>query len=231
MATQTAEDSPQPIAVKGIVFDLDGTLIDSAPDIAQALNSYVSAKGQAPLNVETVGQFIGRGPRPLVEDVLAAAGLPTEPSHVDEAMNHYLETYAANPTDRTTLFPGVREDILYFAEAGYRLGICTNKPHALTLSILDNLNIASCFGAVAGPDVVARSKPDPEHLLTVVNDLGLTAPDIAYVGDSGVDKATADRAGIPFFVVPWGTGAGVDVPDSQRLSRLRDLERSLTLKA
>ncbi|WP_336741186.1 phosphoglycolate phosphatase [Aureimonas altamirensis] len=206
-----------------LIFDLDGTLIDSAPDIAKAVNACFGARGWPELEVAYVESYIGNGPRRLIVDILVDRGLPSDPETVDAAMKGYLDAYSQDPAGRCRLFDHVREDLAALHGAGIRLGICTNKPHELTARILDLLDLARYFDVALGADAVPACKPDPGHLLAVAEAMQLEAGTYAYVGDTRVDQATARAAGIPFFVVPWGTGPGVEVPAQNRLSRLADL--------
>ncbi|MGO1164031.1 HAD-IA family hydrolase [Brucella sp. C7-11G] len=206
-----------------LIFDLDGTLIDSAPDIASAVNVYMASRGWPELSVDYVEQFIGNGPRRLLLDIFVDQGLPSDDHTVDEAVKSYIANYHRNPAEKTRFFANVREDLRDLHSAGFRLGICTNKPHALTQEILKILDLNNIIDVAIGADAVPACKPDPAHLLAVVEKMGLNGSDWAYVGDTNVDKTTADRAGAEFFVVPWGSGATVDVKPHQRLARIADL--------
>lgn len=219
------------IRYRAVVFDLDGTLIDSAPDIAAAINLVLERRGALAQSVARVETFTGFGARRLVHDLFAAAGLPVDDGTIDEALKEYLDNYAQAPAERTLFYPHVREDLHALHDAGIRLGICTNKPHALTLKILGILGIAHLFDAVVGADAAPASKPDPGHLLAVAERMGLNGELWAYVGDTPVDQATATAAAVPFFAVPWGRGNKLQVASEQRLRRLLDLGASPSLQA
>ncbi|MBD8556029.1 HAD-IA family hydrolase [Rhizobium sp. CFBP 8762] len=206
-----------------LIFDLDGTLIDSAPDIAAAVNVYMAAKGWPELEVAYVEKFIGNGPRRLLLDIFIDKGLPFDDATVDAAVKSYIDNYQRDPAGRTRFFSHVREDLQRLYEAGFRLGICTNKPHALTQQILGLLGLGDIIEVALGADAVPACKPDPRHLLAVADHMGLAPGSWAYVGDTNVDKATADATQAPFFVVPWGGGAEVAVNADQRLTRIADL--------
>lgn len=209
---------------EALVFDLDGTLIDSAPDIAAALNLVLERNGWPTQSVETVEKFIGFGARRLVHDLFVSLGLPSDDVTIDAALKEYLDNYARTPADRTLFYPHVREDLEALRGDGIRLGICTNKPHELTVNILGILGIADLFDAIVGADIAPASKPDPAHLMAVAERMKLNGRSWAYVGDTMVDKTTAAAAGIPFYAVPWGGGRHIDVEPSMRLTRLRDLD-------
>lgn len=206
-----------------LIFDLDGTLIDSARDIAAAVNVYFASQGWAELPADYVEKFIGNGPRRLLFDIFTEQGLPADEESVDRAVRGYIENYDRNPVERTRFFDHVPEDLRALRDAGIRLGICTNKPHELTQRILRLLDLAPLFDAAIGAGAVPACKPDPGHLLAVAAEMGLEPGSWAYVGDTTVDQATAAAAGVPFFVVPWGGRARVDVAPEQRIGRLADL--------
>jgi phosphoglycolate phosphatase len=208
---------------EGLIFDLDGTLIDSAPDIAAGINEYFAVQGWPELEVDFVAGFIGNGPRRLLLDIMVELGLPSDDDTVDRAVRGYLAAYNRTPSRHTRFYEAVKEDLHILSESGFRMGVCTNKPHGLTLRILDILGIGHLFSAVAGADDVPACKPDPIHLLTVANRMGLKDGSWVYVGDTTVDQITAARAGVPFYAVPWGTGGRLDVAPAYRLTRLSDL--------
>ncbi len=206
-----------------LVFDLDGTLIDSAPDIAAAVNKVLERRGWPTQSVELVERFIGFGPRRLLLDMFVALGLPSDDDTVDEAVREYLDQYDREPAERTVFYPYVREDLSALRNAGMRLGICTNKPHDLSLKVLDILGIGSLFDVVVGADAAPVCKPHPSHLLAVAERMGLNGDAWAYVGDTPVDQATAQAAGVPFYAVSWGSGGKLSVEPRWRLDRLIDL--------
>ncbi len=210
-------------AYAALIFDLDGTLIDSAPDMAAAVNHYLVAQGWPAQGTAYVERFIGHGPRRLLQDMFTDLQLPTDATSINAAYTAFMANYWASPTRLTQFYPDVASDLRSLHGAGIALGLCTNKPQALTLRILDQLGIAPLFSAVVGSDTVPACKPDPGHLLAVAGKMGLQPGTWAYVGDSGIDQATALAAEVPFFVVPWGGGARVKVADGHRLTRIRDL--------
>ena len=215
--------TPIPHAFTALIFDLDGTLIDSAPDMADAVNLYLAAQGWPRQETAYVERFIGHGPRRLLQDMFTDLHLPTDAASIDAAHTAFMAQYWASPTRLTQFYPDVMADLQALHGAGIALGLCTNKPQALSLRILDQLAIAPLFSAVVGADAVPACKPDPGHLLAVAAKMSLEPGTWAYIGDSGIDQATAQAAGVPFFVVPWGGGARVKVADGYRLTRLRDL--------
>ncbi len=210
-------------AFNALIFDLDGTLIDSAPDMAHAVNLYLTAQGWPAQDTAYVARFIGHGPRRLLLDMFTDLHLPTDALSLDAAHTAFMAQYWAQPTGLTQFYPHVKADLHSLHGAGIALGLCTNKPQALTLRILDQLGIAPLFSAVLGADAVPACKPDPGHLLAVAAKMGLQPGTWAYIGDSGIDQATARAADVPFFVVPWGSGPRVKVAERYRLTRLSNL--------
>jgi len=214
--------SPQSHPV-GIIFDLDGTLIDSAPDITACINTCFAARGWPQLSVDYVAEHIGHGTRRLVQDLLHTLKLPCDTAILDAAVADYLAAYYRHPVRHTRLFPHVEEDLQAFTAAGIRLGICTNKQQSLSEQILHALGIAQQFAVVVGGDAVPACKPNPGHLLATAERMELDSGNWVYVGDSHIDLSTAQAAGIPFYAVPWSSGAQLPVTPAYRLTRLRDL--------
>lgn len=183
-----------------IVFDLDGTLIDSAPDIHAAANKMLTGIGAAPLDMPTLISFIGNGIPTLVERAMKARNIaPSEHARLTQSM---LDHYAKDPATLTTLYDGIETLLPALKQAGHRLGICTNKPEAPTRQILDILGITDLFDVIIGGDTLAVKKPDPAPLHAAFKALGDEAK--LYVGDSEVDAETSERAGVPFALFTEG---------------------------
>lgn len=183
-----------------IVFDLDGTLVDSAPDIAAAANRMLADRGEAPLSLERVVDFIGHGIPNLVRLVMEERAIPmTEQERMTASM---LAHYTARPADLTRPYPGVVETLVALRRAGHRLGVCTNKFRAPALQILEALDMAQHFDAVLGGDSLPVKKPDPAPLISCFD--ALQGERLVYVGDSEVDAETALSAGIDFALFTRG---------------------------
>lgn len=192
-----------PSPLPAIIFDLDGTLIDSAPDVAVALNRLLQREGRPAVTLAQVQSFVGEGPGPLIERAFAATGSGPAPATLPELIAAYVAFYQEAPADHTLVFPGVREMLAALA-GRTRLGLCTNKPDAMVRPVLEALGLADSFTALVGGDF-PRRKPDGEHLRETLRRMGL-APDApaVMVGDSPTDIAAAREAGLPVLVVDFG---------------------------
>ena len=188
---------------RAIVFDLDGTLIHSAPDLHRAANAMLAELGREGLSLERLTSFVGHGVAKLVERCLDATGGGTAEER-RTALALYLRHYDAAPAALTRPFPGVEEALAALAATGVRLGICTNKPEALTIKVLDDLGIRRHFHAVVGGDTLPVLKPDPAPLHLCLERLGAEVGAALYVGDSETDALTATNAGIAFALFSGG---------------------------
>jgi len=184
-----------------VIFDLDGTLIDSAPDIHAAANRVLRAEGLDEQSFAQVRSFIGRGVPHLIRQLLIAAG------HGDDDARHarMAESFVAGYDEAVGLtlpYPGVAETLESLRAAGHPLGICTNKPEAATRAVLAHLSLDAPFSVIVGGDSHPVRKPDPAPLHLAVSRLG--RPNAIFVGDSEVDAETAQAAGLPFLLFTGG---------------------------
>lgn len=185
--------------MKAAVFDLDGTLVHSAPDIARAVNAVLADEGVAPLSLEAVTGFVGAGAPVLIARVVRATALP--PALEPALLARFLALYE-DAVDLTTLYPGVPEALDRLAAEGWRLGLCTNKPVGPTRSVLRHFGLTDRFATVIGGDSLPVKKPDPAPLRAAVAALG--NPPTVFVGDSETDAATAAAAALPFLLFTEG---------------------------
>jgi phosphoglycolate phosphatase len=186
------------------VFDLDGTLVDSLPDLGAALNRTLAEAGLPPRPPEAVARMVGHGVERLVERGFAAAGAPLDMAGLPRRVERFLHFYAADLSTLTRPFPGVPEALDALAAAGWRLGVCTNKPTALSVALLDALGLGPRFGAVVGGDAAPERKPHPAPLRMALDRLGVPAAAAVFVGDSETDVLTARAAGLPVALVRGG---------------------------
>ncbi|NIA68530.1 phosphoglycolate phosphatase [Pelagibius litoralis] len=191
---------------QAVVWDLDGTLIDSAADIAAALNALLSAHDLRGHDVARVRGMIGGGVAKLIERGFAAAGDPVSTLSASDLAPRFLEIYSAAPTVRTKLFPAAAETLRSLDEAGFCQAICTNKPEAVSCAILAQFDILRYFTAVVGGDTTAAKKPDPLPLRRALTLLGVGPEAAVMVGDSAVDVAMARALGMPVAAVTFGYG-------------------------
>jgi len=188
------------LAYQHIAFDLDGTLIDSRADLSAAVNHVLRMVGLPELPLETVCQYVGEGARMLVQRALG----PAHEGRLDEALGEFLAYYGAHLLDRTQLYDGVRETVVALDERGVVLSVLTNKPAAMSRTILQGLELLSYFAAIVGGDSLTVRKPDPagvEYLLAVT---GASRESTLLVGDSLTDLTTARAAAVAFCGVAWG---------------------------
>ncbi len=215
----------KPTTIKAVIFDLDGTLVDSSQDIAAALNKVLQTQGQELLSHSTAKKLVeaGKGANYIISQAFQQNGVQYSKPFLDERLKEYLQFYQEEPAQRTQLFPYVKEDLEALRKAGLVLGVCTNKPHNLTLLVLEKLGVSHFFHCVIGAGIVERPKPHQDHLLAVIEKLEVEADQTFYVGDSEVDRACAYAARVPFFLVSWGGGSTMDTQNDTRIQRLSDL--------
>lgn len=185
------------------IFDLDGTLIHSAPDIQAAINAALKAANRAPLDLPTVISFIGNGVEKLVERSLRATGSCCDELQT-ETLAHFMDAYNADPFSRTKPYPGVLACLETLCAGGKKLAICTNKPAGAAKTICDALEITAYFDQIAGAEPGNPKKPDPTSLERVIKSLCARKSTSVYIGDSTVDQATAHNANVPFVLFSGG---------------------------
>jgi len=187
-----------------LVFDLDGTLVDTAPDLAGAMNAVLLKNGRLPVPPAEVRHMVGRGARALIERGFEVTGGPVDPAEMDAHFDHFIDHYGAHVADASVPFEDVRVVLTRLKAAGHRLGVCTNKPEALAVSLLNALELRDFFGAVLGADTLDVKKPNPRHLSETVLRIGGDITRAVMIGDSEVDAETARNAGVPSVIFTFG---------------------------
>ncbi len=185
----------------GIIFDLDGTLVESAPAICDISNSFMEKRGLQPLSVEETRSYIGNGAARLLELALQARDAFQEDSF-DSDLAVFQELYAAAPPEANIPMPGCREAMEALSASGHRLALCTNKPMAPTRALIDAMGWGELLSVVVAGDSLPERKPHPAPLLKAASDLN--QDHTIYVGDSEVDAETAAAAGLPFVLYTAG---------------------------
>ncbi len=195
-----------------ILFDLDGTLIDSAPDLADAVDRMLQQLGHAPAGETQVRHWVGNGAQRLVMRALTGRmdGDPGE-ELTRRALQLFLDGYRGQLSLRSRLYPGVREGLDRLLADGYRLACVTNKPEALARPLLDDLGLGPAFPVVVGGDTTVEKKPSPLPLQHAIEALGALPAEALMVGDSRNDVEAARNAGIPVVCVPYGYNHGGDI--------------------
>ena len=187
-----------------IVFDLDGTLVDTAPDLIDTLNVVLAREGLPGMPFDVARPMIGGGARGLIERALAAEGRTEAKADVDRMFAAFIEHYAAHIADRSRAFPELEPTLDHLAALGHRLAVCTNKLEWLSTRLLNTLNLADRFAAICGQDTFGVQKPDPQVLRRTILRAGGDPAHAIMVGDSGTDVRTARAANVPVIAVDFG---------------------------
>ena len=198
-----------------ILIDVDGTLVDSVPDLAFCVDAMMAALGRSPHGEERVRDWVGNGVERLVRRALVGA-LQGEPDDADfeRAYPLFLELYAENTSKRSCLYPGVREGLDRLKSAGYRLGCVTNKAAQFTEPLLKDLGLYDDFSIVISGDTLTKKKPDPAPLLHAAEFFGCDPANALMIGDSVSDVAAARAAGFQIVCMSYGYNHGVDIREA-----------------
>ena len=202
-----------------IAFDLDGTLVDTAPDLVGTLNMLLDEEGLPPLALSEARPFIGRGARWMIERGFQAAGASLDEARAPALFDRFIAHYLAHIADASRPFPGVVAALDELKAHGALLAVCTNKRTDLSLALLNALDLTRRFDAVIGADAAPAPKPDPRHLTTAVAAAGGVMEKAILVGDASTDAGAARAAGAPLILVSFGY---TEVP-------ARDLEPDLLI--
>jgi len=191
-----------------IVWDLDGTLVDSAPDLASALNTVLDKRGFFTLSLNEVRAMIGNGVPKLVQRGFNAVGIRPDPAQLDELVAMFVKEYKTCATEHTRPYPHIVETLKDIHGMNIPMGVCTNKPEAFTKQILEGLGLAEYFSYVVGGDTTSTRKPDPQPVLACLRGLVSEPASSLMIGDSVHDIHAAHAAGVTVGVVPWGYRSG-----------------------
>src|ERR1700733_16051274 len=187
-----------------IVFDLDGTLIDTAPDLISTLNLILAGEGLPPVPYDEARRMIGGGARGMIAKALDSEGRPEAKAELDRLFGAFIEHYAAHIADRSRPFPQLETTLDRLAATGHRLAVCTNKLEWLSRLLLTKLNLTRYFAAICGQDTFGVIKPDPEILWKTILRAGGEPADAIMIGDSGTDVRTARAGQVPVIAVDFG---------------------------
>ncbi|HLJ96836.1 MAG TPA: HAD-IA family hydrolase [Gemmataceae bacterium] len=185
-------------ALKAVIFDFDGTLVDSYQAITASVNHVRAAHSLPPLSEPEVRRCVGRGPAYLLEHTVPGM-------HLDKDMARYRDHHPSVLRSGTHILPGVQETLMHLKASGLHLAVCSNKPRDFTRELLDALRLASLIEVVIGPEDAPRIKPAPDMLLAALQRLKVTPAEALYVGDMVVDIQTARAAGVSVWVIPTGS--------------------------
>lgn len=186
---------------KAVIFDLDGTLIDSVPDIAENINIMLKKFGYKPLSEEEVKSHVGHGARNLVKDCI---GLPLTDNELDERLAFYNEKYTASGSPHTRLFDGVKDMLARLKAAGFKTAILTNKPQETTDNVVQNYMSDMGFDKIVGQSGSVKCKPDKTATLAILNEFDVLPENAYFVGDGDADVQTALNSGVNGIFVLWG---------------------------
>jgi phosphoglycolate phosphatase len=187
-----------------IAFDLDGTLVDTAPDLIGALNVVLAQQGLPFVPLEAARTLVGHGGRVMLERGFELAGEPLSEARAADLTGRFVDIYLARIADESTPFPGVEAALDQLVQAGAKLAVCTNKRTSLSVALLDALGLSARFDVIFGADLAGVQKPDPKPLLMCIERAGGRPERALFVGDSMIDVATARAARVPIVGVSFG---------------------------
>jgi phosphoglycolate phosphatase len=190
--------------MRTIVFDLDGTLVDTAPDLISTLNLVLAGEGLPPVAYDDARRMIGGGARRMIERALIAAGQNVPGAELDRMFRIFIDHYSAHIADRSRAFPHLEGVLQRLAGKGCRLAVCTNKLERLSVRLLDTLNLSRYFAAICGQDTFGIQKPDPQMLRLTIRRAGGEVRRAIMIGDSLTDVRTARAANVPVIAVDFG---------------------------
>ncbi|HEY7979003.1 MAG TPA: HAD-IA family hydrolase [Rhizomicrobium sp.] len=193
------------LSLPALIFDLDGTLVDTAPDLLGAMNAVLVAQGRETVDPETLRHMVGFGAASLIRQAMTATGDPVAEDMLHRLVDDFVVHYGEHIADASVPFPGVIDTLTMLTSQGVPMGVLTNKPHELALPLLDALDMSKFFGAIHGAGRFSYVKPDPRVFHHVVEDLtGHANAPALMVGDSTTDAKTARAANVPVILLSYG---------------------------
>ncbi|MGE4253548.1 MAG: phosphoglycolate phosphatase [Parvibaculaceae bacterium] len=189
---------------RAAIFDLDGTLVDTAPDLWHATNHVLTSLGRRAISLDEVRAFVGHGARTLLARGLAATGESLPAPEIEPLFHQFIDYYRDNIAQESVPFPGCLALLDRLAADGIKLGVCTNKLEGLSVRLLEELDMTRYFGAIIGPDTIGIAKPDAAPYRETLNRLGINGGPSVMVGDSETDVLTARAASVPIIAVTFG---------------------------
>ncbi|MGV6801737.1 MAG: phosphoglycolate phosphatase [bacterium] len=213
--------------IKAVIFDLDGTLIDSAADIAVAANKCLAEDHLLPYEIDDIRGMIGHGVAKLIERAYRGRGVEFDKQQRSNKTDRMMEYYSAAPAHYTKAYDGAEDVLQYLSARSIKIGLCTNKPESITRNIIEHLSWGRYFQAIIGGDSAPARKPDPAPLRMALDRLQVSATDSLMVGDSSADKAAAAALNIPAILVDYGySKISVSELDAFAvISNLRDVKK------
>ena len=190
--------------VEALIFDLDGTLVDTAPDLMAATNHVLKTLKRRPITMEEVRSFVGRGAKALIARGCEATGEPVDPRAIETLYQEFIIYYAANIAAHSRPYPGLFPFLDRCKAQGLAMGVCTNKLESLSVRLLHALDMTKYFGAIVGPDTTGVAKPDPKPFFETVKRLDRNPNNALMFGDSETDMKTGKNAGVPVIAVSFG---------------------------
>lgn len=189
---------------KAVIFDLDGTLVDTAPDLWRATNHVLTSSGRNPVTLDQVRAFVGYGARRLIARGFAATGTSLGTQDIEPLYDKFVTYYGANIAGASQPFPGCVDLLDRLKGDGVRIGICTNKLEGLSVRLIESLGLTAYFDTIVGPDTIGIAKPDPAPYREALRRMGAETARSLLVGDSETDVLTARAAGVPIIGVTFG---------------------------
>jgi phosphoglycolate phosphatase len=190
--------------VEALIFDLDGTLVDTAPDLWAATNHVMKTLKRRPVTMEEVRSFVGHGAKALIARGCEATGDPVDARAIESLYQEFVIYYAANIAEASKPYPGLMAFLDRCRASGLVMGVCTNKLESLSVRLVHAMGLSPYFGAIVGPDTIGVAKPDPRPLRETLQRLGKADARVVMFGDSETDIKTAHNAGVPVIAVSFG---------------------------